>query len=375
MPKILLSSNTDWYLYNYRLPLIKYLHNHGFEVILASPTGNHAGKLQALGFRWVPWLLGRKTLAPWSEISAIFEIANIYRHEKLDLVHHNTIKPSIYGSLAARLTGVRGIVNSITGRGYVFLGDSTQSRLLRYLVHQLYKIAFSSKNCVAIFENKSDQTYFNDKRLITSKQSRLIESSGVDPEKFHPLPEPDDIPTILHASRMLWDKGVGVLVEAARILHKRIKVRVVLVGAPDPGNPASIPEATLRGWHSDGTIEWWGFQSDMLKIYSRSHIVTLPSMYAEGLPISLLEAAACGRPVVTTKIPGCQDFVIDGYNGLLVPPGDHIALADALEKLAVDPNLRRRMGAAGRQRVLEKYTTDRVNAATLAVYRELIDFE
>ncbi|MFQ5615678.1 MAG: glycosyltransferase family 4 protein [Anaerolineales bacterium] len=370
--KIILVSNTEWYLYNFRRALGLFLKARGWEVVMASPPGEYAKRLQALGFRWIQWDLGRKTLAPWKEIDAILEIARIYRREKPDLVHHNTIKPCIYGTLAARMAGVRGIVNAITGRGYVFLGNDAGARLLKPVAHALYRLAFSPHNCVAIFENAADQKYFLENQLISPARARLIESSGVDPDLFTPSPEPAGIPVILQASRMLWDKGVGVLVEAARILHERVPVRVALAGNPDPGNPASIPEAALRGWHEEGVIEWWGFQPDMNTAFGKSHIVTLPTMYAEGLPISLLEAAACGRPIVATPTPGCRDLIIEGYNGFLVPPNDPAALAGALEKLATDPGLRAKMGAAGRQRVLEKYTNALVNTATLSVYRALI---
>ena len=338
---------------------------------MVSPSGPFAEKLQRMGFRWVQWDLGRKTLTPWGEWAAIQQLTAIYQREQPDVVHHNTIKPVIYGSFAARRAGVKGIVNAITGRGYVFLGNDTTARVLRPLAHALYRLAFRPADTIAIFENATDLDYFLANSLIPPARARLIESSGVDPDQFTPQPEPAGIPVILMASRMLWDKGAGVLVEAARLLKERVPVRIALAGDPDPGNPASIPVETLRQWHDEGIIEWWGFQTDMNAAYGQCHIVTLPSHYAEGLPISLLEAAACGRPIVTTTIPGCQDFVTDGYNGLLVPPNGPVELAGALEKLVADPALRKKMGQAGRQRVLEKYTNELVNSATFAVYQEL----
>ena len=282
--KLILSSNTEWYLYNFRRALGEYLREREWEVVMVSPPGLYAEKLQALGFRWVQWDLGRKTLTPWGELAAIRQIVKIYRQEKPDLVHHNTIKPAIYGSFAARFAGVKGIVNAITGRGYVFLGRDATAHILRPLAHALYRLAFQPEHCLAIFENATDRDYFLDNRLIPPARAWLIESSGVDPDRFTPQPEPDGDPVILMASRMLWDKGVGVLVEAVRLLNARRHVRVVLAGNPDPGNPASIPVETLRQWHDEGVIEWWGFQADMNKTYGKCHIVTLPSHYAEGLP-------------------------------------------------------------------------------------------
>ncbi len=372
MPKVILVANTEWYLYNFRLSLARYLRERGFEVILASPPGRFALRLEEAGFRWIAWEVGRQTLAPWKELGAILDLVRIYHREAPDLVHHHTIKPVLYGALASRIAGLRGSVNSITGRGYVFLGERFQVRLLRFLVKGLYRLAFQPANTVAIFENITDQTFFIDNDLISPERTYLIESVGVDPDRFYPEPEPEGTPVILQASRMLWDKGIGELVEAARLLKKRVEVRVALAGTPDPGNPASIPESTLQSWHDEGIVEWWGFQADMQKTYRQCHIVVLPSKYAEGVPTVLLEAAACGRPVVTTEMPGCKDFVTHGYNGFIVPVDNPPALAGALERLVEDPELRTQMGNHGRSLVLERFTTEKVNTATLDVYNQLL---
>jgi glycosyltransferase involved in cell wall biosynthesis len=176
-------------------------------------------------------------------------------------------------------------------------------------------------------------------------------------------------------ARMLWDKGVGVLVDAARILHPRVQVQVALVGEPDSGNPGTVDPGILRQWHAEGVVEWRGWRSNMEKIYQESHIVTLPTTYGEGVPTVLLEAAACGRPLVASDTPGCRQVVQDGVNGFLVPPNDPQALAEALERLVCDPELRGRMGAAGRELVLQKFTHAQINAATLDVYARLLRSE
>lgn len=370
--KIILSANTDWYLYNFRLSLACYLREHGFDVCLVSPPGRFKGMLEKQGFRWISWELGRKTLAPWRELGSLLRLVNIYRREQPDLIHHFTIKPVLYGSFAARLAGRPALVNSITGRGYVFLGEDRRAGFLKEAVKPLYKLALSSPNSALIFENENDRQYFLAERLVSPDRTWLIEGVGVDPDVFSPLPEPEGAPVILMAARMLWDKGVGVLVEAARILHSRVNARVVLVGEPDPGNPNSVDEATLRQWHQEGVIEWWGWRDDMRQVYRQCHIVTLPTRYGEGIPSDLVEAAACARPIVTTDIPGCRAIAVDRHNGFLVPPGDPQALADALACLVSDPDLRGRMGAAGRQLVLEKYTNQKMNSATLEVYRRVL---
>jgi glycosyltransferase involved in cell wall biosynthesis len=370
--RLLLSSNTDWYLYNFRLALAEYLRQQGLDVTLLSPPGKFVPLLEQRGFRCIPWELGRQSLAPWSELASLRQVYAIYRREKPDLVHHHTIKPVLYGSLAARMAGVRGVVNSITGRGYIFLGEDQKARLLKRLVIPLYRLAFGSPRCGATFENETDRQYFLDNRLIPPERTWLIEGVGVDPERFAPRPEPPGDPVIMLAARMLWDKGVGVLVDAARQLKPDNRIRVVLVGEPDPGNPATVSEQTLQEWHAEGIIEWWGWQADMPGIYNQSHIVTLPTSYGEGVPTSLLEAAACGRPLVASDIPGCRQVVQDGFNGFLIPPNDAAALAQALKRLASDPALRGRMGAASRQLVMQKFTHAQVNSATLKVYQRIL---
>ena len=371
MTRILLVSNTDWYLYNFRINLALFLRRNGFEVIFISPSGPYADRLQGLGFRWRVWRLGRKSLAPWKEAAAFAEIVSLYRSERPDLVHHHTIKPALYGSLAARISGVTAIVNSITGRGSIFSGGNNNG-LAQRMVRRLYRLAFSSDTCRVIFENRADLNYFLENRMIPAGRVHLIESVGVDHAHFTPMPDPDGTPVVLLASRMLWEKGVGILVQAARELKQRINVRIVLVGEPDPGNPSSIPERVLKGWHAEGVIEWWGFQSDMPSIYQAAHLVVLPTIYAEGVPTVLIEAGACARAVIASDMPGCRDVIVDQQTGLLVPPNDAAALAAAIERLILDPGLRGKMGAAGRQRIVEKYTSELVNHSTLDVYRRLL---
>jgi glycosyltransferase involved in cell wall biosynthesis len=171
---------------------------------------------------------------------------------------------------------------------------------------------------------------------------------------------------------MLWDKGVGTLIEASRLLRRKHPVRIIFVGEPDPGNPASVPEATIQQWVKEGLVEWWGFCRNMASVYQSGHIVTLPSL-GEGLPTALIEASACARPIVTTDVPGCRDIVTDGVNGFLVPPNQPDALAEALERLYLDKPLRERMGAAGREIVLDRFTTTLVNQKTMDVYRSVLD--
>ena len=369
--KILLVANTDWYLYNFRFSLASYLRKSGFEVILVSPPGPFVQQLQQAGFRWVAWNVGRQTLAPWKEIWALSQLVKIFREECPALVHTFTVKPVLYGSLAARYAGAPYVVSSITGLGYVFLRQELKPRLIRLVVKNLYRLALAYPKSAVIFENETDRGYFIQEGLVPADNTWLIEGVGVDTDYFLPLPEPDGLPVVVLPARLLWDKGVGVLVEAARLLHKQIQVRVVLVGEPDKGNPAAVDESAIRSWVDEGAVEWWGWRADMRDVYGKCHIVTLPSL-GEGIPTALLEAAACGRPIVATDVPGCREVVVHGQNGFLVPANDPYALAGALKDLIEDESLRTRMGATGREIVLEKYTSQRVNSATCDVYDALL---
>ena len=374
MTKVILAANTDWYLYNFRLSLAIFLREKGLDVVLVSPAGKYSPVFEEKGFRWVTWDVGRQSMTPWKEIPAFGRLAQIYWREQADLIHHHTIKSVLYGSLVARALGQANVVNSITGRGYVFLGKGFKAGLLRNFVKTFYRLSLNHPNFAAIFENDADRQYFIEQKLIPIERTWLIPGVGVDPQRFVPSKEPTGPPVIFLVGRLLWDKGVGVLVQAARRLQQRNRqARIVLVGEPDPGNPASIDTTTLQGWVEEGIIEWWGWKPDMSKVYPQCHIVAAPTMYGEGVPTVLLEAAACGRPLVTTNMPGCRDAVIDAYNGLLVPPDNPIALADALDRLVSDKALRGRMGAAGRQLILEKFTTSHINSATLEVYYKVLN--
>jgi glycosyltransferase involved in cell wall biosynthesis len=369
MMKVALIANTDWYLYNFRLALAKDLKNGGFEVILISPGGRYVSMLEEQGFEWYEWQVGRQSILPWKELGTIRKLKNLYRQLKPDIVHHHTIKPVLYGGMAAQQAKVPAIVASITGRGYALEGRDNRAQLLEQIIKPFYRRVLRSNNTRVIFENDSDQIFFIQAGLVNKIQCNLIESVGVDPDRFFPTPEPEGPVVILLASRMLWDKGVGVLADAAHLMkQKGLEFKIVLVGNPDPGNPTSISDEQLHAWEKENLLEWWGWQTDMQHVYSQCHIAVLPSFH-EGVPTGLLEAAACGIPIVASDIPGCRTVVIDGETGLLVPPGQSESLAAALENLIVEGDLRGRMGKAGRERILKRFTQQKINQQTIEVYR------
>jgi len=370
--KILLVANTDWYLQNFRTSLGKFLQNQGFEVVFVSPNGEFVQEIEKNGFNHIIWNVGRRSMGLTSELKSIWKLIKIYKQEKPLLVHHFTIKPVLYGSLAAKLSKINAIVNSITGLGYIFLNESWRGKLLRTFLFPIYKFALNNKKSHTIFENQGDREIFLENHFVTSTLTSIIQGVGVDEEYFYPSHEPlNDIPLIIFPARLLYDKGVETLVDASRILKDKTKVKIALVGDLDPGNPSMIDKSVIQKWEKEGLIEWWGFQSDMLRIYQSCNLVTLPSL-GEGLPTVLIEAASCGRAIVATDVAGCRDVVLDGVNGILVPPKDPNALANAILFLINDAKKREKMGQEGRKIVLEKFTSKKVNEETLKVYQTLI---
>lgn len=266
-----------------------------------------------------------------------------------DILHLVTIKPVIYGGIAARIAPVKGVVAAVSGLGYVFIAFGFKAALLRGVVSYLYRIALGKENLSVIFQNPDDRKVFTGLRLLDVDKAVLIRGSGVDLDVYPYIPEPPSaVPVVCLAARLLRDKGVVEFAEAAAILKERgVKADFQLIGSVDSGNPASVTEEEIAVWRDRGLVEVLGHRNDVASLFANAHIVTLPS-YREGLPKVLIEAAACGRAVVTTDVPGCRDAIDPNVTGLLVPARDAVALADALQSLIDDPALRKRMGAAGR---------------------------
>jgi len=370
--KILFVANSDWYLFNFRFSLANYLRNNGFEVVFVAPKGPYVSEIKENGYQFIEWNVGRRTIAPINELISLFQLYKIYKQEKADLIHHFTVKPVLYGSIVGRLLKFPVIINSITGLGYIFLETGWKGKFLRSILIPLYRFAFLNKKLHLIFENQSDQFLFIGKKLITELQSEVIQGVGVDSDYYRPTEkQKNEKPVILFPARMLYDKGLGVLADAAKILKRSFNLRIILVGEIDTGNPSTVDEATIKNWENEGLVEWWGFQKDMLPIYHQSDVVTLPS-FGEGLPTVLIEAASCECPIVTTDVAGCRDVVENMVNGIIVPPNQAAPLADAIAYLITSHEECTRMGKAGRKIVLEKFTSARVNEATLSVYKKFL---
>ncbi len=315
--------------------------------------------------------LRRRRSNPWNEVASIIELARLYRREKPDIVHHVAMKPVIYGSLAALLARVPFIVNALAGFGYIFTSTQVRARLLRWPVRAALRKLLTVGEGRTIVQNPDDARALRELGIPDARIA-VIPGSGVDTEAFEPAPEPEGPVVVCMVARMLWDKGVGELAAAARLLKAELpSLRIWLVGPPDAENPASIPESQLARWVDEGILEWLGQQEDVAALWRQAHIAVLPS-YREGLPKSLLEAADSGRPMVAADVPGCREIVVDNETGLLVPARDPVALARALGRLAGDAALRQRMGAAARHRAVEYFSQERIARETLALYRSLV---
>jgi glycosyltransferase involved in cell wall biosynthesis len=268
---------------------------------------------------------------------------------------------------------VPAVINAVTGRGAAFAQPGLVGTLLRWALIAACRLAFAGKRTKVIFQNPEDLASFVQRGVVPDARAVLIRGAGVDIDVFRPAPVPDGIPIVVLAARLLWEKGIAEFVEASRQLKRRgVACRFVLVGVPDDENPHAVPKDSLERWQAENLVEWWGLRDDMPRVLQSATLVALPTTYPEGVPKILLEAAACGRPIVAADVPGCREIVEHGGNGLLVPPGDAKALADAINELLEHPESRARMGARGRELAVAEFSAARTIAETLAVYRDLL---
>jgi len=372
--KAVLFANSDWYLFNFSLALARRLKASGYDVLLLSPPGAYGGRLREVGLSWQPVPMNRQSLNPLRELRLVARLIGIYRRERPDIVHHFTIKCVVYGAIAATLAGVPARINAVTGLGHVFTSSSLRARLLRPLVRAMMRWALTAKRSRLILQNSDDVANLG--IFADGWKIRLIKGSGVDISRFRPGRKPvltGETTRVLLASRLLWDKGLGEYVEAARrLLGAGLPMRFRIAGAPDPGNPASIPQAQLDAWAAEGAVEPLGHVEDMPAELARTDIFVLPSYYGEGLPRSLIEAAASALPLIATDRPGCRDVVSDGENGLIVAARDAAALAAAIRRLHDNPVWARKLGQAARNKALAEFDQRTVISRTLEVYAELL---
>ena len=364
----------DKYFLSHRRELALAARNAGYRVFVCVRIGgNYMEQIQTEGFECIDLGIENKAgINILREFLTFLKLVRAYRKYRPRIAHHFGVRNLLHGSLAALLVKTPHVVNSFLGLGSLFSENSLKLSLLRRIALFLLKYVHKKENTSVIVQNDGDKEVILENILPDDSRLSVIRGSGVDVRSFHAAPEPPGPPLAVLASRMLADKGVHEFVEAAALLNKEgINIRMALVGSPDPKNPSSIPESTLSGWNRLGQVEWWGYKENMSEVWTGCHIAVLPTYYKEGLPRSLLEAAACARPLVATEIPGCREVLKNGVNGLSVPPRDARRLADAIGKLAQDSNLRRRMGEAGRRIVVEEFSDEIVTENILALYERM----
>ena len=369
--KILFLSNDCDYFLSHRLPVALACREKGYEVHVAGPASATAEEIASHGFTYHDISMSGRISDPWQEFATIRDIVRLFKSLRPDLVHAVAIKSVLFGSIAARLARVPALVNAVTGLGYLFISQSLKARVVRAIALRGFRFGFRHRNCRVLFQNRDDSDLFTGCKVVAPEKVTIIRGSGVDVTLYVPHEISGEPPIVVLPSRMLWDKGVGEFVEAAAILKKEgVQARFVLVGDSYLSNPASITREKLTQWDASGVVEWWGQKDRMHDIFRQAHVVCLPS-YREGLPKALIEAAACGRPIVTTDVPGCREVVIDGINGFLVPVKDAVSLAAKLKVLIADSALCRRMGEKGRELAEGEFAVQRVVSETLRCYEEL----
>jgi glycosyltransferase involved in cell wall biosynthesis len=361
--EVVLFANTDWYLYNFRRSLAQAIRDRGQSLLLISPPGEYGPKLREMGFRWEPLNMGRRSLRLDAELRVILDLARILRRERPKIIHSFTIKAAVYGALAARLARVTLRVNAVTGLGYVYSSKDWRARMLA---------PFDGPGSILIVQNPDDEQQFQ-KLGFDADRLRLIPGSGVDCRRFVARPPAlaTDRPTrVVFCGRILWDKGVAEFVEAARRMSGS-PVEFIVAGAPDPGNPAAVSVTILEDWRRVGGITWLGHVDDIPGLLAQTDIFVLPS-YREGLPKSLIEAAACALPLIATDAPGCREVIQHEVDGLLVPVRDAAAIVAAIRRYLENPEFAARLGAAAREKALSQFDERIIVSRTLAVYAELM---
>lgn len=366
--------NADWFFLSHRLPIALEAQRQGYQVHIATGLTDKLDELQRHGLVVHPLALDRSSAGLGNAWRTMVQLWQVFRTVRPDVVHLVTIKPVLLGGLMARLAGVPAVVAAVSGLGFVFIARGVKAAARRWLVGALYRLALGHRNLKVIFQNPEDRANLAKLAHLPASKVEMIRGSGVDLTQFSHTLLPSGMPVVLLAARLLADKGVREFVDAARLVKQRgASARFCLAGTVDPANPTSLTDAELAQWESKGVVELWGHRLDMPRVLAAAQVVVLPSYYGEGLPKVLIEAAACGRAVVTTDHPGCRDAIDPGVSGVLVPVRNATALADALKELINDPARCQAMGNAGRALAERAFDIRQVVAAHLRIYQELIE--
>lgn len=355
---------------SHRLPMARAAKSAGFEVHVATRVADHAAAIKREGFILHRLAWRRGSLDPLHLLSAVREVRGLYRCVRPSLTHHVALVPTIVGSMAALGLPIV-CLNALAGLGYAFTSRTPKARFIRFILERLLRWLLGRKRATVLVQNPDDRAAMQSLG-VSSDKIVVIPGSGVDTNTLTPLPQPPPPVTVGFVGRLLTDKGLPTLIAAHELLTRRGQsIEILIAGDPDPANPASIPETTIREWKQRPHVTFLGHVDDVRTLWAKAHIAVLPSL-REGLPLSLLEAAACGRPIVATDVPGCREIARPGVNALVVPPQDATALAAALERLAGDPELRRRFGAASRVLVEQEFSSKRIGDEIATLYQRLL---
>lgn len=371
MIRLFIVVNVDWFFLSHRKDIALSAQENGYEVTVVTKDTGMKSTIEALGLKVIDLPMNRSGQNIIEELYTCWFLYRLYRRKKPDIVHHVGLKTILWGTLAAKLAKVHGVVNAVSGLGIFFSEENTS--LVSKLLPRVLRFSHHRKNLAVIFQNEEDKGLFLKNRIIKEEQAFMIKGSGVDLNQYCYTPEQESGKIkVLLTARMIVEKGVFVLVDAAlKIKEKyRDKVEFLLCGGLDD-NPKAIKEEELKAVCDGGYIQWLGYRTDVLKLLKSCHIVAFPSYYKEGLPKSLIEAAAVGRPIVTTNSIGCKETVVDGYNGYLIPVKDSDTLAEKLNLLFEDENLRRNMGRNSRILAEKDFSIENVIHRHLEIYSQL----
>jgi mannose/cellobiose epimerase-like protein (N-acyl-D-glucosamine 2-epimerase family)/glycosyltransferase involved in cell wall biosynthesis len=369
-PRVIYLVTEDWYFISHRLPMARAARDAGFEVHVATRIDRHGAAIEAEGFHLHPVSWRRGSLDPRHLVRVVREVRKLYRSVKPDLAHHVALPATVVGSLAA--IGLPFVcLNAMTGLGTMFINDTAKVRMARAVLRLALGRLLNRSRAAVLVQNLDDRAVIEGLG-VDGDRIALIPGSGVDIDAMMPSPEPADPVTLAFVGRLVESKGIRTLLAAHERLGQRGRdIRLLIAGLPDPANPTSIPLQEIEAWTRRPNVKHLGFVEDIGALWASAHIAVLPS-HREGLPLSLLEAAGCGRPLVATDVPGCRDIARPGVNAFLVPLDDTEALTEAIDRLALDPQLRRKFGKASRKLVELEFSSQRIGRDLVALYRRLL---
>lgn len=371
--RILFVVTEDWYFFSHRMHLAVSAIKNGYKIGVLSKFSVHKNEMENAGIDTFEWNINRSSKNIFKEIKSIISIKNCIESFKPNIIHSVALKPVIYTSIICSLIKFNNRVFALAGLGSIFTSRKIKLKITLVFLRFILRVLLKGEKTILILQNPEDRFSLLQQNIVTEDCIRIIRGAGVDINEYKPFPIPKGVPIIGLPSRMLWSKGIKDFVFCAKLINKdKINARFVLIGNPDVENPDAVPLKNLKEWDNTGVVEWWGFKKNMAEVYNKSTIICLPTTYGEGLPKTLLEAASCGRPIITYDVPGCREIVKNGHNGYLLKPGDLNQLVNKIKSLIVDRNLCYKMGLNGREIVKNNFTEEKIAKQTFSVWKEIL---